>query len=388
MSPSSAGSFAYVVFSDDWGRHPSSCQHIIRRILGKAEVMWVNTVGLRTPRLSMYDVKRAFGILRKWTGSQKSPPGDPETARPRVVAPPMLPYFQWGWARSLNHALIMRKLEAELASFAPGKRRVLVSTLPIIPGVFASPLFARKVYYCVDDFTTWPGVSGKTMLDLESELLPRCDLLIATSTGLLEDRGRSVKTSHLLTHGVDKAHFSRARTRGPVPPLLEGIGSPIIGMFGAFDARTDAAILKDLSARFPSASIVVLGPVDRDLGEFSACANIHFPGPVPYRDLPDHIAAFDVLILPYLLDASTVNINPLKLKEYLATGKPVISTRLPEAVKLGEYLLLADRDGFSDAVSRALSGAFAPPAGLDEFLDRESWESKADQFFAWALEGM
>ena len=124
--------------------------------------------------------------------------------------------------------------------------------------------------------------------------------------------------------------------------------------------------------------------------------NLRFPGPVPYADLPGHVAHFDLCILPYVVDDSTRNINPLKLKEYLATGKPVIATPLPEAVRLAEYLTLANPAGFAQAVASALAG-LEPDAGaqrirlrtgLEDFLRSESWEAKAQRFVSEIMVGL
>jgi hypothetical protein len=416
------GDFAFVVFADDWGRHPSSCQHIFRRILPKAEVLWVNTVGLRTPRISLYDIKRSGEILSHWLkpgGRGAEPAGDaPGTAaatdpgaasasamtgngrpasatqaarQPKVARPVMLPFFHWAWADALNQRLIRRGVDAALEGFAPGKRRVLVSTLPIIPGLFRDGPWARKVYYCVDDFTTWPGVSGDTMRRLEERTLPHCDVMIATSTGLLETRGPKVPRAHLLTHGVDGAHFRRALSAAPHPSLAD-LPRPVLGLFGSFDARVDGEILRDLARRHAGGTVVVMGPVDRDLSEFASCPNIRFLGPVPYAELPERIAALDVLVLPYVVDASTDKINPLKLKEYLATGKPVVTSPLPEARRLSDFCLVAGKEEFPVAVEQALRESAvrgrSPAKALEDFLASESWEGKAERFCAWALEGL
>ncbi len=372
---------AFVVFSDDWGRHPSSCQHLFRHILGRAPVMWVNTVGLRTPRLSAYDLKRAFEVLSGWL--RKPPRRKVEEAHrpkahvvePVVIRPFMIPFFQWEWAKRFNAFSIARTLERALRGFAPGRDRVLISTLPIVPELFRSPWFSRKVYYCVDDFTTWPGVDGQVMRRLEDETLLACGQVIATSSSLAESRTRPGIRTALLTHGVDLGHF------WPGPEHSPPTGPPVIGMFGVFDDRVDGPLLLRLAKRFQDATIRVIGPIDRDLAPFRQAGNIEFTGPVPYRDLPEAVSRFSVCILPYVVDASTHNINPLKLKEYLATGKPVVSTPLPEAQKLAPFVRVAGAEGFGDAVAQAMSHP-APERGLREFLEGESWNRKAMRFLS------
>ena len=96
----------------------------------------------------------------------------------------------------------------------------------------------KKVYYCVDDFTQWHGIDGEAMRRMEKETLSACDLLIATSTPILESRGLVSRRSVLLTHGVDVDHFANA-TPDPASPLA-ALPHPIVGMFGVFDRRIDA----------------------------------------------------------------------------------------------------------------------------------------------------
>lgn len=219
--------------------------------------------------------------------------------------------------------------------------------------------------------------------------------MIATSAPILEARSAFVSASTLLTHGVDLAHFSRPALDFSSP--LAAFPHPLVGMFGAFDRRVDGQALKAAARLSPQATFVALGPVmDRDPGEFCDVPNLRFPGAVPYPDLPKHVPHFDLCVLPYVVDESTRNINPLKLKEYLATGKPVIASPLPETIRLAEYLTLADPQDFPGAVASALStmesGAFMNPIplrpDLESFLRSESWEVKAERFLYDIMRGL
>jgi glycosyltransferase involved in cell wall biosynthesis len=158
-------------------------------------------------------------------------------------------------------------------------------------------------------------------------------------------------------------------------------------MFGVIDARLDASLVMALARAMPEATIVLLGPVDRDVRHLATWSNVRLPGAVPYDALPAEAARFDVCILPYVVDASTTSINPLKLKEYLATGKPVVSTPLPEAERLRPFVRVAAADAFVDAVAAALRDP-TPAPGLEAFLADESWDAKASQFFDWAVNGV
>lgn len=405
--------YVFVVFADDWGRHPSSCQHLFRRIIPRAQVIWVNTIGLRTPRLNLHDIGRTLQVIGSWAhpnGKLKARPGGnaantaanslstsswEDTLSPYILQPAMWPSFKRPTASTLNQHLLSRAVHKALRHVAPGKDPILISTSPTVPGLFRDHTFTRRVYYCVDDFTHWHGINGRAMHRLEQETLDACDLMIASSSAILESRSAFVSDSTLLTHGVDVEHFSRAAP-DPSSPLA-ALPHPLVGMFGVFDRRVHGQALKAAARLSPQATFVVLGPVvDRDPGEFRDVPNLRFLGAVPYSDLPGHVRHFDLCILPYVVDESTRNINPLKLKEYLATGKPVIASPLPEAIRLAEYLTLADPEDFPRAVASALttikSGALANPihsrTGLENFLRSESWESKAERFLYNVIKGL
>lgn len=403
----------FIVFADDWGRHPSSCQHLFRRIIPHAQVIWVNTIGLRTPRINLHDFRRTMQVIRAWVrpdaqaGTRARAGGSGAVlppahcalpngaACPHILSPVMWPSFRSRGSVAFNHHLLSRAVHKALRHIAPGKHPILVSTSPTVPGLFRDHAFRRKVYYCVDDFTHWRGIDGRAVHRLEQETLDACDLMIAASASILETRSSCASVSTLLTHGVDLTHFSCA-TRDPSSPLA-ALPRPLVGMFGIFDRRVDGKALKAAALLSPQATFVILGPVvDRDPGEFRDLPNVRFMGSVPYADLPGHVCHFDLCMLPYVVDESTHHINPLKLKEYLATGKPVIASPIPEAIGLADHLVLADAQAFPGAVASALS-VIAPASAakpirlrprLEDFLRSESWEAKAACFLSKVMEGL
>lgn len=404
--------YVFVVFADDWGRHPSSCQHLFRRIIPHAQVIWVNTIGLRTPRVNLHDFQRTMQVIGAWVRpgaytrnsydrGQVDHTADGLTITrfndaglPHILSPVMWPSFRGARSSAFNHRLLSRAVNKALRQLAPGKHPILVSTSPTVPGLFRDDAFRRKIYYCVDDFTHWHGVDGRAVHRLEQETLDACDLMIASSTSILESRSSLANASTLLTHGVDLAHFSHAK-RDPASPLAT-LPHPLVGMFGVFDRRVDGQALKNAALLSPHATFVILGPVvDRDPGEFRDVSNIRFMGNVPYSELSGHVGHFDLCVLPYVVDETTRNINPLKLKEYLATGKPVIVSPLPEAVRLAEYLTLAGPAEFPRAVASALAAIGSTPSkpiylrsSLETFLQSESWEAKANRFLSDIMEGL
>ncbi|MFH0794806.1 MAG: glycosyltransferase, partial [bacterium] len=137
---------------------------------------------------------------------------------------------------------------------------------------------------------------------------------------------------------------------------LENLPRPILGYSGSLSDRIDHEILKKLSEAFAHGSVVMVGPIHGSFGKPPLAGNLHYLGLVDHRELPNYVSAFDVALMPFALNEATRHINPVKTLEYLAAGKPVVSTRVPDVVRFySEYLYLADSpDDFVATVREAL----------------------------------
>ena len=169
-----------VVFSDDWGRHPSSCQHLVSQLLPRREVLWVNTIGTRPPRLDRATLMRGLEKARSW--ARPRPAGTVDSREPRVCSPKMWPWFRSGFDRRLNAVMLARQL-APLVAALP-RPRVVVTSVPLVADLVGRLPVDRWVYYCADDLSTWPGADGATLRRMERLLLTRVDAVIAVSETL------------------------------------------------------------------------------------------------------------------------------------------------------------------------------------------------------------
>jgi glycosyltransferase involved in cell wall biosynthesis len=371
-----------VVFSDDWGRHPSSCQHLTQRLLSTHQVLWVNTIGMRRPALDWVTLSRGLGKIARWFGPKKTETKD---ANPRVLNPRMWPWFSGRVGRRLNRFLLARQLAPVLKSL--DSPVVAITTVPIVADLADVLAVDRWVYYCVDDFSKWPGLDQEIIERMEERLVRRADVLIAVSEKLQDRLTQWDRTSTLLTHGVDLEHWKPA-ARGPAASLV-GFERPLVLFWGLIDWRMDLDFLRRLATDMHGGTIVLVGPrSDPRPGVGAIPRVVHLPG-VPYDELPRLADEAAVLVMPYRDVPGTRELQPLKLKEYLATGKPVVVRDLPANRVWADALDLASTpEDFSRLVLRRLAeGLPESQKSARQRLADESWDDKARQFEQLALSG-
>ena len=205
------------------------------------------------------------------------------------------------------------------------------------------------------------------------------DAVVATAGILTHSKRPASGRVYHLPQGVNYEHFATPRPR---PADLGALPRPIIGFAGAFYDRCDFQLLRRLADANPRGSLVLVGPVIDDPAPIRR-PTVHLLGPRPYRELPAYVQAFDVGIVPYVLNEETVAVDPLKLLEYLAAGVPVVCTALPEARKYeGAVMIAADREAFVEA---ALAGAAEVADGAARErrqapARRHGWARRAKRF--------
>ena len=370
-----------LVFSDDWGRHPSSCQHLIGHLLDRYRVQWVNTIGTRRPRPDMATLKRGFEKICQWSRSKESGARIPDNLE--VIRPKMWPWFTSKTDRNLNRELLYRQLAPSLrANEAPV---IALTTIPIVADLVGLLPVDRWVYYCVDDFTQWPGLDLHAMLEMEEALIQKVDQVIAVSQTLQDKMSERGRNAPLLTHGVDLDFWAE-----PVDSSLEQLNHlerPLIVFWGVVDQRMDVSIIQQLSADLTKGTIVLVGPENDPDPALSNLGRVVRLSPLPFSELPVLGQEASVMIMPYADLPVTRAMQPLKLKEYLATGKPVVMSDLPANRDWHDAADLANNPvAFSRAVqTRLQTGLPEAQRVARKRLIRESWQAKANLLETWAL---
>lgn len=382
-----------LVFSDDWGRHPSSCQHLMRQLLDRYNVIWVNTIGTRAPRLDLATLSRAAGKLKSWVGprevvqkplNHRHEVGGGDAIEPTVTSPKMWPWFTKSIDRRINKFALSKQLTKVLADASGPK--IAVTTLPITADLVGEIPVDKWVYYCVDDFSEWPGLDGSTLKRMDELMLTRADKIVAVSDRLQEIAREADRDSELLTHGVD-IDFWRS---GEKTDIFSQIDGPVALFWGVVDQRMDVPTVKRLVERMDGGAVMFYGPQQDPHPELLAMERCHFPGPMPFEELPSLAASADVLIMPYADLPVTRAMQPLKLKEYLATGRPTVVNRLPAVEPIADQMDVVDSpDEFASLVlERIGSGTPADQQTARLALEDENWAAKAKQLEGWIMEGL
>lgn len=374
---------ALLVFADDWGRHPSSCQHLIRHLVGHRQVYWVNTIGTREPSLNLATLRRGFEKMRSWV-RRPATGADPLPANLQVLSPKMWPWSSGRFDQWLNRKLLLRQL-APLVRSLPTPP-IAVTTLPIVSDLMGLLPVQRWVYYCVDDFGEWPGLAQAALRQMEERLIQRADSLIAVSETLQDKMAQRGRQAQLLTHGIEPDFWKLA---GPVRhlPQLDNLPRPLVVFWGVIDRRMDVAIVRHLAAELKDGTVVLVGRQDDpDPALLAIPRVVHVPA-LPFADLPHLASAASVLIMPYEDAPVTRAMQPLKMKEYLATGRPVVVRDLPANRSWSDCMDLADTPTeFTRLVRlRIEQGLPENQAESRLRLAGETWAEKARCFETWSL---
>jgi glycosyltransferase involved in cell wall biosynthesis len=376
-----------IVFGDDWGRHVSSMQHLMVRLVDRVDVIWINAIGHREPRLSFGDLERAVRKVRAMMtgGAPTDPRSRAVTVQPRrLIAPRVLPWHRNPVVSRFNRWSLLRDIRHALAACPPRGPVVLVTGSPPSASVVGECGEDASIYFCMDDFLHLPGTSPRMLAPLEQALLARVDAIVATARRLLETKRPRSGRSFYLLQGVNYEHFASAR---PCPSELRDLPRPIIGFAGGISAALHAPTIRALANAYPGGSIVLVGPLTAPSEELHA-PNVHLLGARSYADLPAYVQAFDVGIIPYVENEWTRAVDPLKLLEYLAAGIPAVASNLPEVDKYSSVVSVAPLgEPFVRAVAAALTAARGVAAGRAEGVEAgrvvaaaNTWQHRADRF--------
>jgi len=367
-----------VFFADDWGRHPSSAQYIVRHLLPRHRALWVNTIGTRAPRLRLEDAGKVASKLYRWLAPRRESVELP--ANLKVVHPKMYPGFRAPWQRAVNRASMTNAISRALRDW-PAAPRVAVTTLPVTADLIGAFDVDRWVYYCVDDFSVWPGIDETVMEAMERDLLAKVDRVIVVSDTLRERVASMGRSSTLITHGIEPDHWAAGEDCDTEAPSWWPRTGPVMLFWGVVDRRLDTEWCTALATEV--GHVVLLGPQQLPDPSLMQHQRIVMPGAVPYAELPALARRSDLLLMPYADLPVTRAMQPLKLKEYLASGRPALVRALPATTQWADTADVVASLERAVTVSKQRIAHGIPDAQRQARAARlpaETWVAKAKRF--------
>lgn len=364
-----------VYFGNEWfAENRTSSHHIARQLADGARLLYVDSPGMRAPTTSGRDLRRIVNKLRQAVRL-------PTEVRPNLwhCTVPQLPWRRlpgvarlnrWFGAWAVRRAMRHAGIEQAVLWFVVPHPSFMLDAVPHM----------LAVYYCIDDYAAHPGVDTQLMQACDAELTRRADQVFVAPPALVAGKQALNPATSYSPHGVDTLLFGLARDAATtVPAAAAALGHPVIGYFGLIAAWTDVELIEWVARQRPDWQFLLVGHASVDVSALAALPNTLLVGPQPYESLPSWAKAFDVAIMPYRINRQVRNANPLKLREYLATGKPIVTVPAPETDKFGSLVRVAeDRQAFVEAIEAALRDD-TPALQLERMaaVRDMSWEHRA-----------
>ncbi|MFC1850925.1 glycosyltransferase [candidate division CSSED10-310 bacterium] len=370
--------FSLVEWDFLWSRP----QQIISRLAENRKVLYVEVHGVRNLAKSFQFPRDLFRILRKiyiWirsliTGARRV------EGQLWVINPIIIPTISLQALSAVNNWLLfitIRYWMRKLSLLNP----VLLFTIPR-PELLAliGRLNESQVCYdCMDDYSDFPA-SHESLNEWETQLLSKADLVTVSSKPLQEKKAKHHSRVILIPNGVEFDHFHRAWSSHLAEPSeLRSISHPRIIYIGVINEWFDTDIFRHCVDEHPHWNFLLIGIDVIGLARKENKSNVFFFGRKPYQELPDYLAHSDVCIIPFKITPLTIATNPIKMYEYLAAGKPVVSTPLPEVVQYSDIISI----GSTAVEFEARIEAALPAASQSEidhrlnFARQHSWDARS-----------
>lgn len=274
---------------------------------------------------------------------------------------------------------VMRELVDRLYQEQAIGEHVLWCYTPMAMGWAAHLQPLATVYDCMDELSAFKG-APQSLREREQELFSRADLVFTGGQSLYEAKRDQHPHVYAFPSSIDAPHFAQARSIKSEPEEQAHIPHPRLGFFGVVDERMDIELIERVADERPDWHLIIIGPVVKiDEAQLPRRANIHYLGGKSYQELPAYLAGWDVALLPFARNESTRFISPTKTPEYLAAGKPVVSTSIRDVVRpYGDLKLVHIADSAEDFVAACeramLEDAGARMREVDGFLAQTSWD--------------
>lgn len=330
-----------VAFTKDWDDVPTCTTHILREMGKYMPVLWVNSIGTRKPDLRHPShIKRI--IKRLLRGFKRA---ELKENQLRVLSPLLIPKAQSGIGLWLNRKLFAIQAGRELRDMGAGDIEYwcfVPNAVDLLPVKVIADI--NVIYYCVDDWTKFHYLDTEWIKQKEYDLLMRADIVFAVSHFLVSKLEQITDSKvFYMPHGVEYNKFSQALSITALPKDIKDISKPVIGFYGNIYPWVNLKLLLEIALRRTDWNFIMIGGVFSDVSMFDNIDNVYFLGRKEHDELPQYCAAFDVSIILYDMSNSRMeSVSPVKTRELLAAGVPVVAATVPELLYFGDDVLIAE----------------------------------------------
>ncbi len=333
--------------SNDWTDIPSSKFHIMRHLGTHNRVLYIETLGLRSPRPSSRDVKRALGKVKRTFRGLRHVENEVY-----VWSPIAIPYHGVRAIQKLNGRMvpmIVERLMKRLDMNDP----IVWSYLPNAIDAIEQLPADRVLYHCIDDYGEFTDVPRAAFDRLERRMLRAADLTVVSAQRLYDLRKKDARAISYVPHGVNLEEFQASLARETPLPDIDSIEGPIAGFVGRIADWIDLELVARCAREMPNWSFVMVGPSNVDLTAYERIPNLHFLGRCDHELVPNYIQRFDVALMPFASSRVVDSVNPLKMYEYLAVGTPVVTVPMSEIGEFEPVVEVVGHGEFPAAIARA-----------------------------------
>lgn len=372
------------ISSIDWDFVWQGHQEIMSTLADNGNrILFIENTGVRTPGLR--DLPRLKKRIKNWLRSVKGIRKEKENLY--IYSPLILPFPYSKIARFINRHLLIPGLMKWIKSSGFSKP-IIWTFLPtgLVLDVIDAVDNRLVIYYCIDNFSA-SSPQAKKIRNTEKTLIADADIVFVTSKKLHDLCSQYNTDVHIFSYGINTDIYKKASdAKMDVPEDMAAIKHPIVGYVGGVHKWIDFKLVKFLASVHPDKSFAFVGPIQTDVSELADLKNIYFLGQKAYDKLPSYVSQFDICLIPYLITEYTNNVYPTKINEYLALGKPVVSTPIPEVESFNErnndvVFIGRTKEHFSSIVGETLSGKDSDEVRhkrMDIAIQEGSWKAKID----------
>lgn len=383
MSTTLVSQNVIMLATADWRAHyQTNKQHMARALAARGfRVLYVESPGLRRPHFnSRRDWKRL--VVRLFRGLLLAR----HVARGIWVLAPLQipighgrPLISWLNSRLFNLQIFLTRFQLGFGQF------ILWAYHPYTHGMRLNEGLVTSVYHCVDDLAAVPSIDGQAFKVQEAALLGWVDHVFVTHLNLLKKFPDRDKNIHYMPNVVDKQHFRRGQS-AVRPEDMPPAGKPVIGFHGALsDFKINFELLADLAAQHRAWNFVIVGDEregqsNKFWARLQSLPNVFALGYRSYEDLPPYVANFDVALIPFLQNAYTAGMFPMKYYEYIATGVRVVTTPVDFVFTLDHEVLFSDTlSGIEAHIEAALQKGRLTDSEADDIIGENTWDARLSQ---------